>query len=82
MLFGSVSVLVKTDPLPLGESRERLAVLESRVVDHPVESETFSSIQVRKNHSGSGQFRSQNDFEVKLLKKLIKFDSVSTKMLN
>jgi hypothetical protein len=33
-----------------------------------------------KNHSGSGQLRIRNEFEVKLLRKLIKFDTFSTKM--
>ncbi len=61
------------------------SIIFSSVVDpDPAKSEHFSRIriQMRKNHSGSGQLRIRYEFEVNFSEKLIKFDTFLKKMLN
>jgi hypothetical protein len=69
----------------VGSVLGKLNLMHCVVDADPVGSDTFSRIRIRKNHSGSGseQLRIQNEFEVKLLLKLLKqFHNFSTKMLN
>jgi hypothetical protein len=57
-----------TGGLALFIEHSSFAAPKISVVDpDPSKSETFSRIRIRKNYSGSGQLRTLNEFEIKLL---------------